>query len=352
MVLRRQLRRYEANRGQSASHSPSIVVATPSIVPPFATQDARLLSGSFNVSVLPIAGIHSVGRLWSVLGKCDAMVVWFLGRHALPAVILARLRGIPVVSIIGGFEVAWVPQIGYGIRPKSIRDRVLHWMVLSSRQVLSVSAFSRGETVSRFPELANRITLVANAVDTERFSLPDHRARSGVICVGSIVEETIAVKSWRLFRDVARAMPNTPFTIVGRADDAAGRSFVSDLPGNVKWLGPLKHDDVVGALQSAGVYVQLSLYESFCVSVVEAMSCGCFPVVSGFGALPEVVGNAGEVLPDLRVSTIVNAIQAGLRRPETDRELVRQRVIDNFGVGRRRDLLVHCLESVLAHARC
>ena len=33
--------------------------------------------------------------------------MWFVGRHSIPAIVFARALGVPLITVIGGFEVAW-----------------------------------------------------------------------------------------------------------------------------------------------------------------------------------------------------------------------------------------------------
>lgn len=280
----------EPTRDPSPSDCPKLVIVSPRNVASFVQQDAGLLSGRFDTELVPIRGLSSLYQLYSSVRNADAMLVWFLGRHAISALALACVFRVPAISVIGGFEVAWEDDIQYGIRPHSLRERALRWMLRRSAAIITVSEFSRSLAVRRFPELVDRMVLIHNAVDTAKFTYTPGGQRSGVLCVAALTSGSIKVKNLDRFRTIAAAMPDTPFVLIGPALDSEARDFVSTLSSNVQWRGYLKGNDLVSAYQMASVYIQLSRHESFSLSLAEAMACGCVPVISSGGALPDVGG--------------------------------------------------------------
>jgi hypothetical protein len=62
---------------------------------------------------------------------------------------------------------------------------------------------------------------------------------------------------------------------------------------NVEFLGFVSDEELFSLYARASVYVQASMHEGFGLSVAEAMSAGCIPVVTRAGSLPEVVGDVG-----------------------------------------------------------
>ena len=65
----------------------------------------------------------------------------------------------------------------------------------------------------------------------------------------------------------------------------------------LKLLGTLSPEDLPAAYSAATVFVHPSTMDTFGLSVAEAMACGCAVVVADAGSLPEVVGDAGLVVP-------------------------------------------------------
>ena len=61
---------------------------------------------------------------------------------------------------------------------------------------------------------------------------------------------------------------------------------------NIKRLGYIKDEELVGLYNCASVYCQPSLYEGFGLPVLEAMSCGCPVVCAKTPALEEIAGDA------------------------------------------------------------
>jgi glycosyltransferase involved in cell wall biosynthesis len=113
---------------------------------------------------------------------------------------------------------------------------------------------------------------------------------------------------------IARAKPGGPaqLVIAGRNgwlyDDvyaAVDRYGVRDA---VRFLDYVSDDDLPTLYSLASVVAMPSLTEGFGIPVVEAMACGAPVVASAGGSLPEVIGDAGVLVPPMDVSALAEAI--------------------------------------------
>jgi starch synthase len=68
-------------------------------------------------------------------------------------------------------------------------------------------------------------------------------------------------------------------------------------PGRFIWIKePLDRKELAKLYNESMIYIQPSRYESFGMTVLEAMACGKAVITSDRGGLPEVVGNAGIII--------------------------------------------------------
>ncbi|MEW5702861.1 MAG: glycosyltransferase family 4 protein [Candidatus Zixiibacteriota bacterium] len=326
---------------------PCLLLVCPRIVATFVRQDAALLSEDFDVTMFPYMGWPSLVALWRAVRRAELVLIWFAGRHAVPAVAMARRRRLPSVTVIGGYEAAWVSEVRYGIPPGSLRERILRRLLRASDLILTVSEFSDRATKDRFPEVSGRMRCIKHAIDVARFRTDPANTRDRVICVGSLSRSTIRVKGWPLFWEVAARMPHVQFVAIGPARDRVGREFVASRPDNLDWRGELTGDDLLREFQSAAVYFQGSRHESFCVALAEAMACGCVPAVSRCGALPEVAGKEAFFFDPTSPEEAVHAVGQALAVPVASRAGFQQRVIDLFSLERRRSELVEAMDALL-----
>jgi glycosyltransferase involved in cell wall biosynthesis len=109
--------------------------------------------------------------------------------------------------------------------------------------------------------------------------------------------------------------------------------LVSDLglKGRVIFTGHVPDEHVPLFYRSAKVYVTLSDYEGFGLTVLEAMASGVPVVASNVAALPEVVGNAGILVDAHDISAVALAIKSAA----TD-DCVRERLVQR-GLARARE---------------
>jgi glycosyltransferase involved in cell wall biosynthesis len=325
-----------------------VAIVCPRVVATFTRQDLAILQSEFDASLFPFEGITSLRRLRQEIHSSDAVIIWFAGRHAGPAIWFARQREIPVITIVGGYEAVWIPEIHYGIPVRSIRGRILRWVLKYSNAVVAVSEATKRGLSARHPEVMPKTTRISNAVDTRSFRPGAEGNRQGVLSVGIINHTTVKVKGWRLFWETAARLPDVPFIAVGPAVDREGRDLVSRHPPNLLWLGGRYGENLVQQYQAAAVYFQGSVHESFSLALAESMSCGCIPVVSRNGALPEVAGDIGYYLEELSVEAAVTAIIEALKASPEKRVAARQRIVAHFDYQRRCEALCRLVRETIA----
>ena len=69
------------------------------------------------------------------------------------------------------------------------------------------------------------------------------------------------------------------------------------LPG-VEYSPCIDREELLPHIQDAAFYIHPNVWEeTFCVSLAEAMSCGCFPITTDMGALPETSNEMGKYIP-------------------------------------------------------
>ena len=72
---------------------------------------------------------------------------------------------------------------------------------------------------------------------------------------------------------------------------------LQSLPG-VEYSPCINREELLPHIQDAAFYIHPNVWEeTFCVSLAEAMSCGCFPVTTDMGALPETSNGMGKYIP-------------------------------------------------------
>ena len=72
---------------------------------------------------------------------------------------------------------------------------------------------------------------------------------------------------------------------------------LQNLPG-VEYSPCIDREELLPHIQDAAFFIHPNLWEeTFCVSLAEAMSCGCFPITSELGALPETSNGMGKYIP-------------------------------------------------------
>lgn len=339
---------------------PRVLFVAPDLELRFVAQDLSILSSACTVEVV-LRRDHPQRRdlLREVRRRLGArhfslVYVWFAEPYDAPfLVLLARLRGVPTALVTGGYDVAALPEIGYG----SVATLGGRWRVktalLAAHTVLPFSRFSAGE-VAKIGR-RRRVRTLYPGVDCAAFA-PAARPDGGeereplVLTVGAVSRDTWRRKGLDVFARASRLLPGVRFAVVGRTVDEDVAKRLRELGGdNLTLVGRrVTTPELAGWYRRAAVYAQLSAHEGFGLALAEAMACGCVPVAAAVGSLPEVVGEAGFLVAQGDAGAAAQAIGKALAgRPGGLGEAARRRIAERFPLERRRRELLEVVAGMM-----
>jgi glycosyltransferase involved in cell wall biosynthesis len=142
------------------------------------------------------------------------------------------------------------------------------------------------------------------------------------------------------------ALPLLPddvvLVVLGEGPERAALEARS-LEGRVFLLGRVP--DVAAWLRRATVFVHPARWEGFGLAVLEAMLAGLPVVATNVSSLPELVGDAGVLVPPGDAGALARGIGAALERPELG-PAARDRAAREFSVARMADRTAAVYESI------
>jgi glycosyltransferase involved in cell wall biosynthesis len=170
--------------------------------------------------------------------------------------------------------------------------------------LIAVSAFtaSQIETYLHVPE--SRIRVIHHGVI--RRKLPDVPREKIVLCVGAIQRRKNQVMLIRAFR----ALPNDWTLVLAGSQGYEAAEAVAEAAngGRIRVTGYLTDDQLGEWYARASIFAFPSLDEGFGMPVLEAMEAG-IPVIAGnCSALPEVCGDAAELIDPRNEDDLASAL--------------------------------------------
>ncbi len=189
------------------------------------------------------------------------------------------------------------------------------------KRIITVSRTARDDISREFGIRAARFTVAPNGIDTEVFR-PARQIcrRPGRIVVTNSADTPLKGLGY-LLHAVARLCRShrLHLVVVGqpKSDGAVERMIRRLGIGKiVEFTGRLDQAELVRQYARAAVAVVPSVYEGFGLPAGEAMACATPVVSTTGGALPEVVGPAGLLVPPADSRALAKALAAILDNPD------------------------------------
>lgn len=311
--------------------------------PPAAIPDSLLHSAWLQLAVdLPLKAkvlrktISMVRR-----EKIDVICVCELSSGSWLGLLLKRLMGIPYINYIHGEEIT--TEVPYRLFGRRRRQYLRH-----ADAVVAVSEFTRCALIDKMGVEPERIELIVNGVDAQRFH-PGPKsdallARYGLagkrvlLTVGRLVERKGIDTTIRALPRILERCPDARYLIVGTGDyrdELEALVAAEGVTEQVIFAGRVPHDELVAHYQLCDLFVmpnrELANHdtEGFGLVFLEANACGKAVVAGRAGGVVEAVrhGETGLNVDGDDVGAVADAI-SGLLLDDARRTAMGQRGLE------------------------
>ncbi len=316
------------------------------------------------------------------LGSVDLCHAAAGGSAALPGLLARHFHGVPLLVTEYGVPLRAHYLGASGEAPVRALLAAFHRR-LTAEVYRQAACLTPGNThARRWQERCgadrSRIRTVYPGMDAARFAEVGESAECAdphtLVWVGRIEPAKDLISLLHAFAEIRRAEPKARLRIVGAAsgaeavaylghcralaaqlfpDEADGVHAVGDNPVSFEEIGDPAVPDLAEAYAAGAVVVLSSVVEGFPISLVEAMFCARPTVSTDVGAVVEVIGGTGLVVPPRNPRALAEACVALLREPERRARLgaaARARALELFTVEQNVEAFRGIYLEVVSHA--
>ena len=204
--------------------------------------------------------------------------------------------------------------------------------------LIVVSESTKRDVHTDFKIPMERMVRIHHGIDHELFTPQPHitRRKNRLIATASAdVPLKGLIYLIRAYHMLLADHPDLELVVVGRLREGQTMDELNRLGirDRVKFVSGLSGEDIRDLYAEATIAVSPSVYEGFGFPAGEALSCGVPLVATDGGSLPEVVGDAGIVVPHSNPPALARAIDTLLRDENRRADMsikARQHILDNF----------------------
>jgi glycosyltransferase involved in cell wall biosynthesis len=184
---------------------------------------------------------------------------------------------------------------------------------------------------------ADKIVIMPNGVDTDRFTPPQQPREALIISVGSLIERKGMKYLIQAMPRVCAQLPDYRLVIIGEGPQRAELIALAESLGvasKVQLVGIQPHAQIIEWMKRAQLFVLPSLEEALGQVLLEALATGTPCVATNIGGIPDAVSaDVGVLVPPADPITLADAMVNILNdtvRWQVFSTQARVRVVENF----------------------
>jgi len=253
----------------------------------------------------------------------------------------------------------------YGIEIPSIKDSAKTKAVTNAYMLITISEYSRNLILDQMPFLVEKIYMLPSAVDGSIFKIKDKsldlQSKHGLekrplilslarLSTGEHKGQDRVIQALPL---VLKEIPDAIYLVVGGGIDKRVDTLMNqhpELKQNVVFTGSIPNERRVDYYNLPDLYILPSKFEGFGIVFIESLACGV-PVIAsdGYGCRAGLLNEElGIVVPPDDITAIAKAIVSILKRSAPsqlfDREILRQKTLDVYGIDKWNDRVRNLIE--------
>ncbi|MEL7108349.1 MAG: glycosyltransferase family 4 protein [Pseudomonadota bacterium] len=188
------------------------------------------------------------------------------------------------------------------------------------------SEHAKSDIVSEFGVAAERIFPIPLGVDQATFKPRPNLQRAPQRIITTASADT-PLKGLHVlleaYHQILQDLPDVELVVIGKLRKGLARDVITKrgLKDRVQFKSDLTREALADEFATATVAVTPSMYEGFGLPAAEAMSCGTPVIVTDGGALPEVAGAAGLIVPKGDPDALAREIKRLMTTPDLQRSV-------------------------------
>jgi len=245
-------------------------------------------------------------------------------------------KDLPLVSTIHDLAILKFPETAH---PKILKHHTQAWKILKERnaEIIAVSQTTKKDCIELLGFSPDNIHVIYEALPKEVMHIAEHIEedvyekmkkklkldKPYLLFVGTREPRKNLlrlIEAWQAMKSEVELL------VVGEEgwDESVKLSKMGKQP---RFMGRVSDRELAVLYSEAEVFVFPSLYEGFGLPILEAFYHGVPVVTSNVSALPEVAGNAAELVNPLSVDSIQQGIEKVLNENREDQQKRMQRMI-------------------------
>jgi glycosyltransferase involved in cell wall biosynthesis len=230
-------------------------------------------------------------------------------------------------------------------------------VVRELKHVVTVSERSQVDIAKAFNIGEKSISLIYNGINTEEFAPRVHiKRKTNRLMATASADQPLKGLRFLLeaYAELLKKYPDLELLVVGKPKPGGATEKLLDslnISQKVQFVTGISTEEMVDYFAEATIAVVPSVYEGFGLPAGEAMACEVPVVSSTGGALPEVVGDAGILVPVENSKAIASAVEDLLENPDKREALGkagRERILQRFCWHVAADNLTQYYQKVIA----
>ncbi|MDE1173474.1 MAG: glycosyltransferase family 4 protein [Parvibaculaceae bacterium] len=205
----------------------------------------------------------------------------------------------------------------------------LNMQIKVARQITPIIVCSQNtqrDVVGEFGLRTEQTRYASLGINYEQFRPLPHIQRENnliVACASADVPLKGLIYLIRAYAELLDSRPDLRLKVIGslREGNTADELRAFGIMNKVEFVSGLSDEGITELYAQATIAVSPSVYEGFGFPAGEAMSCGCPVIATTGGSLPEVVGDAGVIVPHSNPGALARAIASLLDDPDRRAEL-------------------------------
>ncbi|CAI2366682.1 unnamed protein product [Moneuplotes crassus] len=227
-----------------------------------------------------------------------------------------------------------------------ITNKLLKSFVCHLDAAICVSHVGKENFSLRTRNDPKKVYVINNAVNTRNFRPkeknevldfpPNFEEKEGVlniIMIGRLVKRKGIELSLKIIPRICQKYPNINFIIGGSGYGVQDLEDMRDkylLNGRITFLGDVPNHKVRDVLCRGKIFLNTSLTEAFCITILEAASCGLFVVSTNVGGIPEVLPPDMVYLTDPNVDKLCEKLDLAIQNIDSIDEEANHKVIKSL----------------------